>query len=65
MSKKVPHCSECSYLRDKGFGECCRRICKHPDYSNPLYGDWRRKVILSTYAATSPRCCPLRGGENV
>lgn len=64
MSLKVPHCSECSYLKDRGYAEYCRRLCQHPDYANPIYpvDSWMRKLISSTFAATSPHWCPLRGG---
>lgn len=63
MSRKVPHCSDCQYLRDKGYGEYCRRNCSHPKYCNPIYKDLRNgfaKSIPSTFVATSPRWCPLR-----
>lgn len=65
MSRKVPHCSECPYLRDKGFAVYCRRLCSHPDYRNPIYEDSRNfmmRTIPAVNSATSPRWCPLRGG---
>lgn len=66
MSRKVPRCATCPYLQDRGFGQYGRRLCMHPVYDNPCYRNglnWGRKLIPSTNAATSPRWCPLRGGD--
>ena len=64
MSRKVPHCTDCPFLRDRGFAEYCRRTCSHPAYFNPIYVGERTfmiRFIPAVSSATSPRWCPLRG----
>lgn len=58
MSHRVPHCSNCPYFLDRGYGQPLRRLCTHPDYE--LKQSRYVRLIHSTYASTSPPACPLR-----